>query len=134
MTAKRIVSKTLGAAGAAFVLALALSPTPALAEGDAVAGKKVFKKCKVCHATKAGKKKVGPSLFAIVGRKAGAEKFKYSKALKAKAAGGLVWDEANLEQWLKKPKAFVPKTKMAFPGLKKAKDRSNVIAYLKTIK
>jgi len=34
---------------------------------------------------------------------------------------------------LTKPKAVVPKGKMAFPGLKKAEDRENLLAYLKRV-
>lgn len=106
----------------------------AQAEGDADAGKKVFKKCKACHAVgEKAKNKVGPLLNDIIGREAGTvEKFKYSKALLAKKDEGLVWDEASLDAYLTKPKAFIPKGKMAFAGLKKPEDRENIIAYLKT--
>ena len=44
---------------------------------------------------------------------------------------GVVWDDANLATYLADPKAFVPKTKMAFAGLKKPEDVADVIAYLK---
>ncbi len=103
------------------------------AEGDAAAGEKVFKKCAACHAVGDGaKNKVGPQLNGIVGRSAATvEGFKYSKALQDKASEGLVWDEASLDAFLTKPKDFVPKTKMAFAGLRKDDDRSNIIAYLK---
>jgi cytochrome c2 len=68
--------KILFSAARAFVI----STGPAIAD-DAKMGKKVFNKCRACHALKAGKKKVGPSLHGIVGRKAGSEScFKYSKA------------------------------------------------------
>jgi cytochrome c len=60
------------------------------------------------------------------------EGYKYSKAMKAKGAEGLMWTEENLDAYLLKPKAFVPKTKMAFPGVKKPEDRANVIAYIKS--
>ncbi len=113
-------------------LALALAPTLALAEGDAVAGKEVFKKCMACHSPAETKNKVGPHLVGIVGRKtASVEGFKYSDAMKAKGAEGLVWDEANLTIYLKAPKAFVVGTKMTFSGLKEDADIANVIAYLK---
>ena len=41
------------------------------------------------------------------------------------------WTYADLNQFLFKPKAYVKGTKMAFPGLKRAKDRAAVIAYLR---
>ena len=36
-----------------------------------------------------------------------------------------------IDAYLTKPKDLVPKTKMAFPGLKKEQDRIDIIAYLK---
>ena len=35
-----------------------------------------------------------------------------------------------MAEWLANPKALVPGTKMAFPGLKKPEEIANVIAYL----
>jgi cytochrome c len=98
---------------------------------DAVKGEKLFTKCKACHNADAPKHKVGPHLVGIVGRKAGAAEgyTKYSKDLKD---SGIVWDEANLDKWLTGPKAMYPKTKMIYPGLKKAEDRADIIEYLKT--
>jgi len=108
---------------------LAVVSVPALADGDAEAGKKVFNKCKACHAMEEGKNKVGPSLFGVLGKPAGAVKgFKYSKALQE---AGLTWDEETLGKFLTKPKDLVPGTRMAFAGLKKSDDIENVIAYLK---
>ena len=112
-------------AAAAFV-AFAAS---AHAEGDADKGKKVFVKCMACHTLEAGKNKVGPSLHGIIGRKSGSvEGFTYSDAMKN---ANLTWDEATLDTYLTNPKKEVPGNKMAFPGLPKADDRANVIAYLK---
>ncbi len=98
-------------------------------------GEKVFKKCKACHQVGEGaKNRTGPILTGIVGKPAASvEGFKYSKALLAKAEEGLVWDEAALAEFLKKPKAFVPKTKMSFAGLKKDEDLAAIIAYLKSV-
>jgi cytochrome c len=107
---------------------------PALAEdADAEKGKKVFKKCQACHAVGEGaKNKVGPELNNIVGAKAGSRgDFKYSAAMKEAGENGLVWNDENLDKYLKKPRALVPKGKMAFAGLRKDEDRLNVIAYLK---
>lgn len=112
-------------------LAISLAASSAFADGDAAKGEKVFKKCKACHTIEqGGKNKIGPNLFGIVGKKsASVEEYKYSKAMKN---ADLTWDEATLSEYLKKPKAFVKGTKMSFAGLKKEKDRDNLIAYLKT--
>src|SRR3546814_20321807 len=82
---------------AAFALgALAFCAGPAYAEGDAAAGKKVFRKCAACPHVQAGKNRVGPSLAAIVDRPAAtAEGFQYSAAMQALGAGAAVWDAAN---------------------------------------
>ena len=120
----RILTATL-----ALAFAAALGSGAVLAEGDAEAGKKVFKKCKTCHTFDPGKKKIGPHLKGVVGRKAGSvEGYKYSKAM---AGADIIWDEANLDKFLTKPKAFVKKTKMSFRGLSKESQRADVIAYLK---
>ena len=115
------------------IMAAVSFSSASFAEGDAVKGQKVFKKCKACHTVnEGGKKLIGPNLFGIVGKKsAQMEGFKYSKAM---TASGLTWDEATLDTFLKKPKAMIKKTKMTLAGLKKDKQRANVIAYLKTLK
>lgn len=101
----------------------------AQAEGDAALGKKVFRKCAACHSDNPTKRKPGPHLQAISGRPAAAvEGFRYSPALKE---SGLVWDDETLRAFLADPKATVPRTKMAFPGLRKDEDLDNIIAYLK---
>ena len=96
-------------------------------------GAKVFKKCKACH--KVGdkaKNSTGPLLNGVFNAPAGqVEKFKYSKALKTAAEGGLVWDDASLRAFLAKPKAFMKGTKMSFAGLKKDKDFDAIIEFLK---
>jgi cytochrome c len=118
-------------AGAVTIIFLGMAAS-ALAEGDAAKGKTVFTKCMACHENQKGVNRVGPTLKGVVGRKAASvEGFKYSDAMKAKGAEGVVWDEATLAIYLPDPKAFVPKTKMVFPGLKKPEDVADIIAYLK---
>ena len=121
---KSVVSGLL----AAVVLGVGLSSS-AIA-GDAALGEKVFKKCKACHVVDKEKHKTGPHLVNVIGRTAGtAEGYKkYSKAMKN---SGIVWDDETLNGYLEKPKKYLKGTRMAFAGLKKEKDRANVIAYLK---
>ena len=131
----------------AFAALSVLATSAAFAEGDIKKGKKVFKKCKACHAIGEGaKSKVGPPLTNIFGRKAASfEGFNYSKAMKAKAEEGLVWNEETLAEFVKGPKRYVKGTKMSFAGLLKKKNIgkekkeakanekvANLLAYLKT--
>jgi len=122
---------------AALVATVSLvSITSVFATGDVDKGKKFFKKCKSCHMVGEGaKKKVGPVLNNIFGATAGTnEEFakKYSKAMKAAGADGLVWTEETLTEFITNPKAMIKKTKMSYKGSKKPEDTANVIAYLAT--
>lgn len=104
----------------------------AFAEGDAVAGAKVFKQCQACHTATEPKNKVGPTLMGVIGRPvATVEGFKYSKAMTEFGADGKVWSEELLTEYLPKPRDLVKGTTMTFAGLKKPEDIANVIAYLK---
>jgi cytochrome c len=125
MTAYRHIALLIG-------LLLAGSPAGALAAGNAASGEKLFKKCAACHSVAPGKKKVGPSLHGVLGRTAGSAKgYSYSKAMTAYGQSGVVWSEATLDVYLVAPRKVVKGTKMSFPGLKKAQDRADVIAFLK---
>jgi cytochrome c len=97
-------------------------------QGDAV-----FKRnCAVCHTVEAGKNRIGPSLFGVVGRVSGtAPGFKYSDAM-TKAAW--TWNEENLNKYLTDPKAAIPGNKMVFAGVKKDDDRAALVSYLATMK
>jgi len=105
----------------------------AQAAGDAAAGETVFKKnCAVCHTTEAGKNKIGPSLFGVVGRhSASVAGYSYSEAMKK---ADKTWDDQTLDTYLANPRAVVPGTKMIFIGLKSDEDRQNVVAFLETQK
>ena len=123
------MKKTVFAFAAAAFIGIA-SGNQALA-GDVAAGEKVFKKCKACHMVTKERHKSGPHLVNLFGRAAGsAEGFKkYSKAM---MESGVVWNEETLDAYLEAPKKYIKGTRMAFAGLRKEKDRANVIAYLQT--
>jgi cytochrome c len=115
----------------AFAVLLFAALHPAAA-ADLEAGKTAFKKCALCHTTEAGKNKVGPSLFGIVGRKsASLDGYSYSEAMKK---FDHTWDAQTLDSYLADPRATVPGTKMIFPGIKDEKEREDIIAYLETLK
>jgi cytochrome c len=123
-------------APAAEPVAASAAPAPAASvtyaslTGDAAKGEKVFAQCKACHVAEAGKNRVGPSLWALVGRKSGSiAGFNYSKANKE---SGVTWTPDVLFTYLEAPAKFMPGTRMAFGGLKNPQDRADVIAYLKT--
>ncbi len=103
-----------------------------LASADPENGAKIGRKCLACHTVdKGGKDKVGPNLWGIVGRPVASRPgFAYSDALRK--LGG-EWTYDRLFAFLRKPKDFVPGTKMGFAGLKKAEDRADVIAWLRTL-
>jgi cytochrome c len=104
---------------------------PARAQ-DAVTGEKLFKMdCSICHSPQPGRNLVGPSLFAVINRHSGEMSgFHYSDANRN---SGLTWNAATLDRYLTAPRQLVPGTKMTFPGLKDAKQRADVIAYLATL-
>ena len=101
-----------------------------LAAADVAAGEKLFKKCAACHSfKKGGPKKQGPNLWNAVGGARGAKAgFKYSGALKGMGGN---WTFAELNMFLYKPKMLVKGTKMNFASFKKAKDRANIIRFLR---
>ena len=98
---------------------------------DAEHGKNVFKACAGCHATDHANRG-GPGLEGIVGRKAGtAPGFGYSDAMKN---SGIVWDEKTLDAYLESPQKEVPGNIMPYLGLKNPTDRTDLVAYLATLK
>jgi cytochrome c len=93
-------------------------------------GKSKFALCQSCHTLpEGGANMTGPNLWKIVGATAGEDRggFKFSDAL---AASHIVWTPEKLDTWITKPQDMVPGTKMSFVGLKDAKDRTDVIAYV----
>lgn len=108
----------------------------AMAEtGNVENGANVFKRCRACHVvSEPPRHSVGPALNDVIGRRAGgAEGYNYSANIRELGQSGLSWTEENLDRYLENPKSVVPKGKMAFPGLRDAQDRADVISYLKTL-
>ncbi len=103
-----------------------------MASAEEEAGKKVAKKCTACHTfDNGGANKVGPNLWNLVNRPiANVAGFNYSGTLQGMA--DQTWTYDALNGFLTKPKDYAPGTKMGFGGLKKPKDRANIIAYLRS--
>jgi cytochrome c len=120
---------------AASVLAAAgsLAANPAAA-ADAVHGKTVFnQQCSICHSSaRGGPTIVGPSLFGVVGRKAGSlAGFSYSPAMKG---AGFTWTDDKLHEYLPAPAKLVPGNKMPFGGVHNPVQVDDLVAYLGTLK
>jgi|SRR5262252_3221690 len=102
---------------------------PAAAAGDAARGKDLYETvCTVCHAV--DQNKVGPAHRGVFGRKAGsAPGFKYSAAL---TASSVVWNDDTLARWLTDPEKVIPGQMMGV-SVSEAKEREDIVAYLKTL-
>jgi cytochrome c len=115
-----------GAAGVFLVFALA---TSSAAAADAGHGKELYQTCAACHSERPDA--LGPSLKGVVGRKSAAlDDFRYSNPMKR---ANLVWDEANLRDYIKDPQAKVKGNRMPYGGLTDPKDVDDIIAYLKVL-
>ncbi len=95
-------------------------------------GARLFSTCAACHSLRPDVSMTGPSLHGVWGRKAGTVKSfpRYSPALRA---SNVVWNDESLDAWLKDPAQFIPHNWMTFAGIRDAKARAVLIAYLKTV-
>ena len=95
-------------------------------------GQKQFaRKCSVCHSlTASSKRRAGPTLYGVFGRKVGAvEDYPYSKEL---TEMDLVWNEETIDLLFKDgPDIVTPGSKMPVQRIKGKQDRADLISYLK---
>jgi cytochrome c len=128
MTIARAVLVGLGTA----VLGAAAHVAAQTTEGTAARGAAVFAHCVACHSVEPGVHLTGPSLARVWGHRAGTvEGFtRYSEPLKRATP---TWDAATLDRWLEDPQAVVPGNLMTFAGLKDARQRADLVAYLKAV-
>ena len=105
-----------------------------LASADPARGEAGVKSagCVACHSfNEGGKAGVGPNLYGVVGGPHGhMEGYAYSAVLKGKQGP---WTYEALNEWLKKPSAYAPGTKMSYAGLSDPKKRADIIDYLHTL-
>lgn len=101
------------------------------ADGDPDRGKRIYNKCRACHVVDKEKNRVGPHLVGLFGRESGTvEGFRYSPAMKK---AKITWNDESLSSYLENPRKYLKGTRMSFAGLKKEKDRNDLIAYLKRV-
>lgn len=101
-------------------------------EADPKKGQSAAQVCSACHNfKKGGGSLIGPDLWNVVDRKKGSVAgFDYSEGLKKK---GGEWTIDDLNAWLTKPSAYIPGTKMGYPGEANEKKRAEIIAFLRTL-
>jgi cytochrome c len=121
----------LGFSSAVLVVQAAMAQMP-LPEPRPPDGPTLFKQqCATCHTNNlADPIRQGPSLFGIVGRRAGsADGFHYSAGF---AKADFSWDDARLDAWITDPQQMIPGTVMAYRQAK-PEFRAAIIAYLKEL-
>ena len=100
----------------------------ARADGDAKRGEKLFEECRACHATERGVHGVGPTLYGVFGRRAGAlDDFRYSPALKK---SGITWTAQVMDAYVGDPQKAVPANRMPYGGMPEARDRADLVVYM----
>lgn len=110
-------------------IAAAQVPLPAPKPPD---GATLFKQqCATCHTINpSDPARQGPSLFNIIGRRAGTlEGFRYSAGF---AKADFAWDEATLDSWIANPQEVIPGSVMAYRQ-GRPEVRAAIIAYLKEL-
>lgn len=115
---------------AGVVAALVLGVPAARAETSVDRGMALYQaRCTACHSP--DHNRAGPAHRGVFGRHAGSVPgYDYSPALKASS---LVWTRENLDRWLAGPERLVPGQKMGY-SVPDAQDRSDLIAYLETLR
>jgi cytochrome c len=104
-----------------------LSPGHAAA-GDPVAGEAIYARCIGCHSVE--QNRTGPKHCGLFGRRAGSTPgYDYSAAMKRSK---IVWGERTLDRFLADPLKALPGTAMTYAGVPDARERADLIAYLKT--
>lgn len=111
---------------------IAIAPVSAASAATTEDGMLAFNNhCRQCHTYKKGDNRLGPSLYGVVGRKAGTEPNYggYSESMKA---AGFTWTPELLDKWITKPESVVPGNNMAppFPGLEDKAQRQAIITFL----
>ena len=93
-------------------------------------GRRLYIQCRACHTLVAeGNQLLGPNLRGFMDRPAGtAPGYEYSEAL---LGADLYWTPETLDRWMRSPSEVIPDNKMIFAGIRKARDRADLVAWLR---
>src|SRR5262249_2505248 len=114
----------------AMLVVTGLSNRATAEPGSAMRGERMYRACVACHSLEPNRNMTGPSLAEVWNRKSGslASLPRYSAALKS---AGIIWTDDTLDEWIKDPQHFIPGNTMTFPGMKDARQRADLLAFLK---
>ena len=100
-----------------------------LAAANPDRGRRLYIQCRACHTLVAeGNQLLGPNLLGFLDRPAGTQPgYEYSEAL---LASEITWTPETLDHWMRSPSEVIPGNKMIFAGIRRARDRADLIAYL----
>jgi cytochrome c len=112
------------------LLTLLVAAPQSFAAGNPAQGQRVFGACAACHSLQPDQSMTGPSLAGLWNRKAGtlASFSRYSPALKS---ADIDWNDKTLDEWIEDPQHLVPGNEMTFVGIKDARQRADLLAFLK---
>ena len=115
---------------AAAFLTLLFGTDQVFSQGNAARGQRVFGACAACHSLQPDQSMTGPSLAALWNRKAGslASFSRYSPSLQS---ANIIWNDKTLDDWITDPQHLVPGNEMTFDGIKDARQRADLLAFLK---
>jgi cytochrome c2 len=108
--------------------AFAAAASAARADGDSARGEKKFEECQACHSLDRNAESLGPSLYGVFERKAGASAdFRFSPAMKR---SGITWTPRTVETFIADPQSVVPANRMPYAGMPNEADRADLVAFL----
>ena len=115
-----------------IVLALAATPLSAVSAADESLEITFNDHCRECHSFVKDDNRLGPTLYGVIGRKAGTQTgYRFTQSLKD---SGVTWDEATLDKFIANPDQVVGGNNMKpFTGIAAADQRTAIIAFLKSI-
>jgi cytochrome c len=121
---------------ASFAIALAIVPSHLMAQApsanDLAQGQRTFSRsCSACHTLQEGQHRRGPSLFGVMGRRAGTQPgFNYSQAM---TLSDVIWDEATLGRYVMNPRGFMQGNRSGMTPIRDEVRVRQLTAYMRSV-